>query len=398
LYRSSHALLHVSWTEGFPQVLIEAFATGLPVVATDVGGVRAGVADAAILVPPGEPVRAAEALERVASDTELRERLVSAGLERAGQLTQESQVDRLAAFLARAAPDNLLRIGAPVSIGKRLQRRLVPHTRRHQLRALFNRLTWPFFVGRKVGCNCCGGRFRRFRVYATEDGHRSFMCPRCGSLGRHRVDWMYLTTETDALDRPLRLLHIAPEVCLETPLRRLPNVSYLSGDYDSSLAMERVDVRDIQHEDESFDAVICNHVLQLIDDEPAALRELHRVLRAGGWALLQSSVDPSLAETRENEPVSTGDSPDGRYEEVFMRMYGRDYSDRLERAGFSVTVSDFARNLPAAVQAEYGLDPDETIFFCRKSAPDPGKPVSEQAVARDDEAEQRPAEERSVAQ
>lgn len=102
LYRSSQVMLHVSWTEGFPQVLIEAFATGLPVVATAVGGVRAGVGDAALLIEPGDAAGAADALTRVATDPDCRARLTSAGLRRAGTLTLESQITRLAAFLRSA--------------------------------------------------------------------------------------------------------------------------------------------------------------------------------------------------------------------------------------------------------------------------------------------------------
>jgi glycosyltransferase involved in cell wall biosynthesis len=102
LYRSSHALLHVSWTEGFPQVLVEAFGYSLPIVATDVGGVRDGVGDAALLIPPGDPGAAADALERVARDDELRARMIDAGLERAIGLTLESQTAGLVAFLEEA--------------------------------------------------------------------------------------------------------------------------------------------------------------------------------------------------------------------------------------------------------------------------------------------------------
>lgn len=102
LYRSSHVLLHVSWTEGFPQVLAEAFACGLPVVATDVGGVRAGVGQAALLVGPGDPRAAADAVSRIAQDGELRDRLTEAGRQRAAELTLEAQTARLAAFLAAA--------------------------------------------------------------------------------------------------------------------------------------------------------------------------------------------------------------------------------------------------------------------------------------------------------
>lgn len=100
LYRTSHALLHVSWTEGLPQVLFEAFAAGLPVVATDVGGVADAAGDAAILVAPGEAAGPADALQRIARDKVLRARLVDQALRRARETTIEATSGRLAAFLA----------------------------------------------------------------------------------------------------------------------------------------------------------------------------------------------------------------------------------------------------------------------------------------------------------
>ncbi|MEA2350495.1 MAG: hypothetical protein QOG86_1436 [Thermoleophilaceae bacterium] len=100
LYRSSHAFLHISWTEGLPQVLFEAFAAGLPVVATEVGGVPAAAGDAALLVPPGDAERPALELARLGGDAELRARLVSAGLRRVREHTLEAESRRVAEFLA----------------------------------------------------------------------------------------------------------------------------------------------------------------------------------------------------------------------------------------------------------------------------------------------------------
>jgi glycosyltransferase involved in cell wall biosynthesis len=100
LYRSSHAFLHVSFTEGFPQVLVEAFATGLPTVATAVGGVAAAAGEAALLIEPGHAAAAVAALERIAADGELRGRLIEAGLARAHDGTLETSTKRLAEFLA----------------------------------------------------------------------------------------------------------------------------------------------------------------------------------------------------------------------------------------------------------------------------------------------------------
>ena len=101
LYRGSHALLHVSWTEGVPQILFESFAAGLPIVATAVGGVPEAVGDDALLVPPGDPDAAAEALERIASDAELRRRQVEGGLERLRAHTLEAECDRVVEFMER---------------------------------------------------------------------------------------------------------------------------------------------------------------------------------------------------------------------------------------------------------------------------------------------------------
>jgi glycosyltransferase involved in cell wall biosynthesis len=104
LYRDSHALLHVSWTEGLPQVLVEAFAAGLPVVATDVGGVAAAVGGAARLVPPGDAAAAASQLGAIAADAALRESLIQAGHDYVEARTVTAEVNRLAAFLRGAEP------------------------------------------------------------------------------------------------------------------------------------------------------------------------------------------------------------------------------------------------------------------------------------------------------
>lgn len=100
LYRSADVFLHVSWTEGLPQVLFEAFAAGTPVVATDVGGVAEAAGGAALLVPPGDAAAAAEAVRRVRGDRELRERLVRAGAARVRAHTLEAESRRLVAFIA----------------------------------------------------------------------------------------------------------------------------------------------------------------------------------------------------------------------------------------------------------------------------------------------------------
>jgi glycosyltransferase involved in cell wall biosynthesis len=108
-YRGANAFLHISWTEGMPQVLLEAFAAGTPVVATAVGGVPEAAGDAALLIPPGDADAAAEALGRIASDPELRRQLVTRGIERVRGRTLEAESARVARFLAD--PDGSVQAG-----------------------------------------------------------------------------------------------------------------------------------------------------------------------------------------------------------------------------------------------------------------------------------------------
>ncbi len=99
LYRSSHVFLHVSWTEGMPQVLMEAFASGVPVAATAVGGVAGAVGEAGLLIPPGDAAAAASAVHRIATETGLRLQLMRAGLQRARDHTLETEAQRVADFI-----------------------------------------------------------------------------------------------------------------------------------------------------------------------------------------------------------------------------------------------------------------------------------------------------------
>jgi SAM-dependent methyltransferase len=251
---------------------------------------------------------------------------------------------------------------------KDLARRLVPHALRPRLRVWHNRLTWPLYAGGNVVCNCCDGRFRRFRAWSDEQGKLWPMCPRCGSLGRQRVDWLFLTTRTDLLSSRKRVLHVAPETCFAQTLQRRANIDYLSADYDSALAMERMNITDIGYPDGSFDVVLCNHVLVYVDDDMRAMREIHRVLRSGGWALLQVPVDDSRKRTFEDASVTDPRERHrifGQYDHV--RVYGRDYVSRLRQAGFDVSVDDFVTALPASTIARHGLDSNEIVYLARKA-------------------------------
>lgn len=230
-------------------------------------------------------------------------------------------------------------------------------------RALAPRLLPLVFAGDRVLCPCCGGRFRAF---VPERGRPNARCPGCLSLERHRVLWLYLT-RSDLLSSASSILHFAPELCLRNNLREAPGVCYVTADLSrTSIAEVRADITDIHFEDRTFDTVICNHVLEHVLDDRRAMSELMRVLKPGGLALMQHPVDQTLKRTFEDPSVT---SPRERQrlfgQRDHVRVYGRDFTDRLREAGFQVTVSDLFGELDSASIFRHGLA-DEPIWICQR--------------------------------
>lgn len=221
--------------------------------------------------------------------------------------------------------------------------------------------------GNRFECACCGGRFRRLAPHGVPP-RANARCPRCNSMERHRALWMFLRTKTDLWSAPRRALHIAPELALKRALTRAPNIEYVSGDVRSPLAAVKLDVQDLPYPDGFFDLVLCNHVLEHVDDDRRAMRELCRVLSPAGWAVLLAPIDPARAVTFEDPTVT---DPQER-ERVFgqrdhVRVYGRDYADRLRGEGFDVEGVDFVSTLEPSVVERHALLPAEDIFVCRRA-------------------------------
>ncbi len=233
-------------------------------------------------------------------------------------------------------------------------------------RLLYLNVRSRFFRGANVSCPCCGGRFSRFLPVGSPP--RVAACPGCDSRERQRLLHLYLHQRTNLFKDRLRVLHIAPEDCLQPELARSPNIDYLSSDRSSSTAMTRMDITDIRFPDASFDVILCSHVLEHVDDDGCAMRELYRVLRPGGWAILQVPLDQSLDRTFEDPRVTDPRERArlfGQWDHV--RVYGRDYAERLRAAGFDLRIVRFAAELRPDLVAAYGLDASEDIFHCSKS-------------------------------
>lgn len=222
------------------------------------------------------------------------------------------------------------------------------------------------YRGDRVECPCCSGSFREFRPHRGRAGAK---CPRCGSLERHRLLWSYFETRTDLLDRHLDVLHVAPEYSLEKRLAALPQLRYTTADLDSPLADMTLDVMSMPFADATFDVVLCNHVLEHVDDDRVAMAEIRRILRPGGWAILLVPIDHSRASTFEDPAIVAPEERFARYgQEDHARLYGRDYADRLRETGFDVTVEDYGATLPDDVVERCRLRRNgrfEEIYLCR---------------------------------
>ena len=256
--------------------------------------------------------------------------------------------------------------------------------------------TLATYAGDNVECPLCGMTFCRFaptgvleRAFWMSDTGRQLlgldfiavpqkMCPGCGSSERHRLQYLYLRDRLNIADqRDISLLDVAPDNFLQEKIFFKLPLFYISIDISASRRPNCItDLTRLAFRDCQFDAIICSHVLEHIRDDQGAMRELFRVLKPGGWALLQV---PIWAETTVEDP----DAPESEYVNLYghsghVRRYGMDYADRLRKAGFVVELDHFASDLSPEQRKRYGIDPAEIVFLCRRLpfGPGPNSPES----------------------
>ncbi len=227
----------------------------------------------------------------------------------------------------------------------------------------------PYFLkGDKFIDPIDGKGYRKFFPYGYGDTQReNALSPGTNSLERHRLLWLYLKTETDFLTAHKRVLHIAPEQCFYGRFKKLKNLDYTTADLFSPLADLKFDVQDIPLDDNTYDVVFCNHVLEHVTDDKKAMREMQRILKPGGMAIMQVPLKPIMAKTIEDPMITDPEERHrlfGQYDHV--RLYGLDYPERLKECGFSVEEIDFSKKLSADEFAKYALPKDELLYVCGK--------------------------------
>lgn len=189
-------------------------------------------------------------------------------------------------------------------------------------------------TGNERECPLCGIRYSKFGRGGVEKRDDA-QCMNCGSLERHRFLWLYLQQEMKINEqRNLNVLHFAPEKYLENKLRAISN-NYITADIEGDDVDIKVDITNTPFEKETFDLILCSHVLEHVNDDRKALKELLRILKSDGRALIIIPVERE--KTFEDTSVT---DPDERLrifgQKDHVRFYGKDFIERLKETGFKV--------------------------------------------------------------
>ncbi|WP_426090945.1 class I SAM-dependent methyltransferase [Flavobacterium sp. DSR3-2] len=235
-----------------------------------------------------------------------------------------------------------------------------------------------------------GKSFKMFLPYGYGTQRNNVLSPSTLSLERHRLLWLYLNKETDFFqpelvsgssvanikriklrdaetNSALKVLHFAPEQAFYKLFRNQKNLDYTTTDLFSPLADVKADICNLPFEDNQYDVILCNHVLEHIPDDTKAMQELYRVLKPGGMAILQIPQDLSRATTFADDTITDQKERAkifGQYDHV--RIYGRDYFDKLRSIGFKVIEEDYTDKIAPELVKKYCLAKGEIIPICFK--------------------------------
>ena len=212
-----------------------------------------------------------------------------------------------------------------------------------------------------------GKSYRRFLPYGYAKVRENVLAPGTLSLERHRLFWLYLKNETTFFSDPLRVLHFAPEQAFVQKFKKQKNLTYTTTDLNSPIADVKADICDLPFKDNSFDFIICNHVLEHIPDDTKAMQELYRVLAPAGTAIVQVPYDAKREITFEDNTITDQRERTrifGQYDH--LRVYGMDYFKKLSSIGFEVNALDYTSSMTSDDIERYRLCKGELLPVCKK--------------------------------
>ncbi len=225
-----------------------------------------------------------------------------------------------------------------------------------------------FLRGNNVTCPIINRSYRKFLPYGRLKPRENALCPDSLSLERHRLLWLYLQDRTDFFEKPASFLHVAPEQCFMKPFEKMHGEGYITADLESPLAKVKMDIHEIPFEENTFDIVMCNHVMEHVDNDIRAMAEIFRVLKPGGWAIMQVPFFSPIPDvTQEDKSIVKPSEREKAYgQDDHVRLYGKDYADRIRSVGFEVREDHYAEELGPELIRKYALPPREIIYFSRK--------------------------------
>lgn len=225
-----------------------------------------------------------------------------------------------------------------------------------------------FFKGNNFTDPIDGKSYRKFLPYGYGKQRENALSPGTLSLERHRQMWLYLQNETDFFTKNYKVLHIAPEQEFLRKFKKMKNLDYISADLFSPIVDVKADILDLPFENESFDIIFCNHVLEHIEDDRKAMSELLRVMKKGGWGIVQVPMKNSLEKTYEDFTIKDPKERQkhfGQYDHV--RWYGMDYFDRLKSVGFEADANFYSQKFSKEEIKKFGLRENEILPVVSKS-------------------------------
>jgi|TARA_B110000967_G_scaffold46554_1_gene46963 SAM-dependent methyltransferase len=212
-----------------------------------------------------------------------------------------------------------------------------------------------------------GKSFSTFLPYGYNNLRKNALSPSTFSLERHRLLWLYLKNETGVFSKKIKLLHFAPEQAFYKSFKKLSNIQYDTIDINSPLAKIRADICDLPIKDNTYDFILCNHVLEHILDDNKAISELYRVLKKDGVGIFQVPIDMKKEFTFQDDSITDKKERNkifGQYDHV--RVYGKDYFTKLKNAGFKVEEVDYTKNLSKDEIYRFSIVKGEIIPVCTK--------------------------------
>ena len=223
-----------------------------------------------------------------------------------------------------------------------------------------------FFKGTKFTDPINNKSYSYFFPYGYNKQRKNALCPGTFSLERHRLLWLYLKKETDFFNSNNKILHFAPEQCFHKFFKSFFK-NYTTTDLNSPIVDIKADICNLPFNDNSFDYILCNHVLEHIYDDEKAMKEIYRVLNKNGIAILQVPIDINSNYTHDGRDINNKKYRNklfGQYDH--LRMYGLDYFKKLKNIGFKVKNENYLSNMSQDDKDKYSLHNAGSIPICIK--------------------------------